>query len=288
MPFIRGECEYDSVSRTRNTYQEEGTKLIEVEKNPDGGYKLVCRLKDSYDVEKLQEISEYLLKNGKAEIYLDTDFDDYAAGASFTEPIKDGVLEFTDIYVQEGEEAQRTFLEYIAASFNETDLPEWLLAGDRIFQDEKGQLLFGTEAEKYFGIHIKESPVEEEFRLLTEKIKKDGWEISRTEGQTAWVQMGMSADETLIEDGFARVKEFIRQYKLTDSRGFFYLCLIPEQDERCRILLMDSGTERRMAAQLVMVGENMKPYFEEAEKAWEDFCPEWDIILEEPMLEENF
>lgn len=288
MPFIRGEWDYDSISLTRNPYQEDGAKLMEVEKNPDGGYKLVCRLKDSYDVEKLQEISEYLLKNGKAEIYLDTDFDDYAAGASFTEPIKDGVLEFTDIYVQEGEEAQRTFLEYIAASFNETDLPEWLLAGDRIFQDEKGQLLFGTEAEKYFGIHIKESPVEEEFRLLTEKIKKDGWEISRTDGQTAWVQMGMSADETLIEDGFARVKEFIRQYKLTDSRGFFYLCLIPEQDERCRILLMDSGTERRMAAQLVMVGENMKPYFEEAEKAWEDFCPEWDIILEEPMLEENF
>lgn len=291
LPYIRSRWNCDSVPLTRNPYREGGTELLSVEEGEDGSCRLVCRLTDPEAAAQLQEVSEYSLENGETELYLDMDFGDYIAGAALTGPVTDGTLEFTDIYLRDGGEnieAQRSLLEYFCAVVNDTSLPEQLFPGDRMLQDEEGKIVFGADDEAYYGVVLEESPPAEAFRALTEQMEAEGWEISRKEEQTAWIQLGISADEGLIREGFSRAAEFIRKYGLADGRGSFYLCLTGEPgEERCRIVLSDSVTGRNMSAKLVMVGETMEPYFQEAGEAWEKLSLGGGIQMEEPMLEKE-
>ena len=120
-------------------------------------------------------------------------------------------------------------------------------------------------------------------------MEKDGWEISRTDGRTAWVQLGLAAGPDLIREGFRLAEEIVRQYDLGEPRGSFYLCFTEEQgEERCRIIVGDSGLERTVTARLVMTGETMIPYFEEAREAWRGFSlGETIAVQEEPDLRET-
>ena len=285
--YLQAQWACDSISVVRNPYLEGGAKVLAVEENGSEEYKLVCSLADPDDAARLQEISEYCLETGEPAIYLDLVYSDLIAGAALKEPVTDGTLEFTEFYV-ESSGSQRALLEYFCTLINDTHLPETLLPSDRIFQDEKGAILFGAEGEDYYGVTIKNAPPAEEFRQLTEQMERDGWEISRIDGRTAWVQLGLTAGPDLIREGFRQAEKIIRQYDLESPRGTFYLCFTDEQgEERCRIIVGDSGLERSVTARLVLVGETMVPYFEEAAEAWKNLSLGEEIIMEEADLRET-
>ena len=284
---IRGQWSCDYVSVFRNTYREDGTQVLTVEKNASGDPLLACHVTDPAEAEKLQDISGYCLKSQEPELYLDIIFGESIAGAVLTEPVTGNTLEFTQFYIQSREDST-ALLEYICTMVNDTHMPETLLPSKNMFQDETGAILFDAAGEDYYGIIVRKAPKDQEFLRLTEQMEKDGWEISRSEGRTAWVQLGLKAGPKLIKEGFAAAERFIRTYGLQNPAGSFYLCFTDEQgQERCRIIVADSGTERAMIARLVMVGETMTPYFEEAKEAWEDFDPGESIIKEEPDLRED-
>ena len=89
----------------------------------------------------------------------------------------------------------------------------------------------------------------------------------------------------MIEEGFRQAAELIREYGLADQWGTCYLCLTGEPDgERCRIVLDDSYSGRYPAARLVMTGENVAPYVEEALAAWQKQPFGEGILMEEPIL----
>lgn len=286
--YIQGQWACDTISVVRNAYLEGGTEVLTVEEGGPEDLQLVCRLAEPDAAARLQELSAYSLEAGEPVLYLDLAYSDPVAGASLTEPVTDGTLEFTDFYV-ESSKGRRELLEYLCALINDTHLPETLLPEDRIFQDEKGGILFGAEGEDYYGVRVKESPPEEEFRQLIGEMEKDGWEISRTDGRTAWVQLGLTAGPDLIREGFRLAEEIVRQYDLGKPRGSFYLCFTEEQgEERCRIIVGDSGLERTVTARLVMTGETMIPYFEEAREAWRGLSlGETIAVQEEPDLRET-
>ena len=64
--------------------------------------------------------------------------------------------------------------------------------------------MFGADTEAYYGVVLGNPRPAEAFRTLTEQMEAEGWEISRKEEQTAWIQLGISADEGLIREGFSR------------------------------------------------------------------------------------
>ena len=288
LAYIRGKWQCDSVAVMRNPYVENGTDVLAVEGNKNTGYKLVCSLAAGKDADRLKDISEYGIQSGEDELYLDIDFGDYIAGAPLYGSISDGVLEFTDIFLEDGgadSEDQKIFLQYVCALVNDTNMPEPLYLSDQMFQNENGDILYEAEPDDYYGLDTKEPPNKTQFDLLIGQMEEDGWDVQRTDGTTAWIGFGLDAGENLIEDGFKTAVEFIERYDLSECPDQFYLCFTDERnDERCRIILADSVTERKMSAVLVMRGETMEPYFTEAAEAWDELLLGENIIKEEPDL----
>lgn len=289
MMYIRDRWSCDSISVFRNSYLEGGTELLAAEEQEDGSWSLVCRLADDSSAEALRETSEYLVSEDNPEIYLKLVNDSYIAGAALSEPAADGTVEFTEFYFQNGaEDDKRPLLEYFCSLVNDTHMPETLLLENRMFRDEQGEILFGAEDEEYYGVTETDFPLMEEFQALTEQMKADGWDVRRSEGSMVFISLGLPVNDHLIEDGLRKAEEFIRQYDLANQWGNFYILLTDEQgDERCRLLLLDSYSERRAAAKLVLVGKTMAPYFEEAREAWQNLSLGAEIVMQEPLLEEE-
>jgi hypothetical protein len=278
----------DSADLIRNAYEEGGTEVLSAEEDGEGGLRLVCRTTYADETEKLREASAYSLGSGENRLYLQLESGEYLAGAPLTEPVTDGVVEFTEFYLENGgdSQAQRALLEYLCALVNETDLPENLLPAGRMFEDEQGNLLFGAEEEEYYGVRLAESPPEEEVRELAEQMASDGWDVRPGEGTAVWVSLHLDADEGLVEEGFRLAAEFVRDYGLEEQWGTWYLCLMEEtEDVRCRIVLDDSLDGRRLSAQLVMTGEAIEPYLDEAAEAWSRLSLGENVVRKEPVLE---
>ena len=284
---VRNRWYCDSVDVSRNSYVEGGTDVLAVEETEEGGCKLVCRLAYADDAEKLREASEYSLESGENALYLQLESGGYLAAVPLSEPLTDGTVEFTEIYLKnDGDgQAQRSLLEYICTLVNDTHLPENLWPAGRMFQDEQGGLLFGAGDSDYYGVRLTEFPPEEALQELAERMAGDGWNVRRGDGTALWISLGLAADEHLIEEGFRQAAELIREYGLADQWGTCYLCLTDEPDgERCRIVLDDSCSGRYPAARLVMTGENVAPYVEEALAAWQEQPFGEGILMEEPIL----
>ncbi|HIV17690.1 MAG TPA: serine/threonine protein kinase [Candidatus Alectryocaccobium stercorigallinarum] len=288
LAYIRGKWNYDSVPVSRNLYAEDGAKVLSIEGDEASGYKLICRLSVGSDIEKLNDVVQHAVSSGEDELYLDIDFKDYIAGAPLYGDVADGTLEFTDILVENSDinnEKQKIFLEYFCTLVNDTNMPQSLYPAEQMLQNENGDILYDADPSEYYGLDIKKSPQETAFNELTGQMEKDGWNVQRADGMTAWIGFGLEAGDDLIKKGFKTAAELIERYDLSESAAQFYLCFTDEQgEERCRIILADSGTERKMSAVLVMRGETIEPYFDEAETAWREISLGKNIIKEEPDM----
>ena len=289
--YLCGRWVCDSLLLSRYSDLQEGAGPLTVEEDGKGGYRLACGVSGEDSVNRLREIREYGLRTGEPSLYLKVIGCGYLAGGVLEDPIGEGTVRLTEIYLREGEQGGQvspSLLEYFCALINDTYLPASLLLETRTFQDEQGKILFGAQDEDYYGVKLAASPLEENFGHLTEQMEKDGWTVTRREGQTAWISLGLPADGQLFSRGFERAAELIRQYNLAEGRGNFYLCFTEEQgNERCRILLVDSGTQRSLSARLILGGETMEPYYEGALAAWQELSLGEGIVMEEPYLSEE-